>query len=436
MRDKKIFIAIVILLVLGFAGYHRLTRDIEFEVPGFMSDIFVGPEYSISNHWIVVRKSREYKKDLVLFDIQTRNQTMIHSDIPQYFGKLFTVCDPWIVWKDLEGMYGYDLRHSQKFRICDKGELDIFGIPSVDGNIVVWTDGLKMMGYDLERKEKFILYESEIIIETEPNAIPMPSENWLTSYVNRLIGSPQKSANVMNQASGSPWKSPHILNVKVFSSQEPVIGGDMVAWIEGKSNIIAYNLKSQKKISICSTQCKKSELTLSGRTLVWQEQGADANSIAGYHFQTQDKFSIPANLSIWDHLEVSGHYIVWKEHGQVSPNGTSCSIKVYDMEKREVTTICSDVYSCDFNLSGERLVWSSRPSPLADSDVYGCNLKTGHQFSICTAKGNQDHPKISGNTVVWIDIRLQGWMSRILKKEPCYIRGKIFRHWPGEEKAE
>jgi beta propeller repeat protein len=44
-------------------------------------------------------------------------------------------------------------------------------------------------------------------------------------------------------------------------------------------------------------------------------------------------------------------------------------------------------------------------NPLSNSDIYGYDLLTRREFPICTLKGKQLFPRVSGETVVWSDFR-------------------------------
>ncbi|MGD9676523.1 MAG: hypothetical protein AB7V19_07560 [Candidatus Bipolaricaulia bacterium] len=44
-------------------------------------------------------------------------------------------------------------------------------------------------------------------------------------------------------------------------------------------------------------------------------------------------------------------------------------------------------------------------NPLSNPDIYGYDLLTRREFPICTLKGKQVYPRVSGHTVVWSDYR-------------------------------
>ncbi|NLH17315.1 MAG: hypothetical protein GX455_12115, partial [Phycisphaerae bacterium] len=108
----------------------------------------------------------------------------------------------------------------------------------------------------------------------------------------------------------------------------------------------------------------------------------------------------------------------------------------YNIESGEVIRVSLEkVGNLGIDSSGDIIVWDEDSPITSSSDIYGFNLKTRQRFPIYIEKDDQFLPKISGDRVIWIDMREEtGWISQLLKKEHCQIRGKIFRHWPGEEK--
>jgi len=113
--------------------------------------------------------------------------------------------------------------------------------------------------------------------------------------------------------------------------------------------------------------------------------------------------------SLW-HAAISGDIVVWDE--DVMDDGfwqegdwpePGWYILGRNMRTRQLLNIPSGkhAYTCD--VAGDIVVWCD--SRNSDEDIYGYNLATGQELSICTAAGDQRMPKISGNTVVWYDER-------------------------------
>jgi hypothetical protein len=362
MRRKKIFIAIVILLVLGFAGYQRWTGDIEFEVPGWVGGGQREPFYAISGHFILYHGPNNR---LTVYDIQKGTQTKIDSTM-NFRNRRPSICDPWVVWLDGRSerysVAGYDLRCGQYFSI-DLDNIYKPGNPQIDGSTLVWVEGFTLNGYDLQTQRKFVACED--LFGFGEFGIP---GRWrpTSEYTSRLI---------------------------------PGIEGDTIVW----------------------------------------ENVPGTDGILGYDLKTRQRFSIPGSSSWHIPPKVSGRYVVWleKDPEQDIP-GKFPPLLAYDRISGEAITLSSGTHRiCTFDVSGDIVVWDAVVQSASQQHIFGYNLTTRQSFPICTADGNQYKPKISGNTVIWVDEQLQqGWLARLLKKEPILVRGKIFRHWPGEGKAK
>jgi hypothetical protein len=345
MRRKKVFIAIVILLVLGLGvvtEYQRRNRDIEFEIPGRLNSL----TFDISNPYVVYQDQRD---TLTLYNLRRKTRTLIQTGVPYVMP---SICEPWIVWEEtLDAktiLLGYDLRTSQRFPI----RIDEFDptFAAFGGDQVVWArDYGEITGYDLETKSRYPIR----------NGIPKSENVGLSSYLSNVI-------------------------------QCLDTDGDLAVWLrwDGKNDVIeGYDLRSHTQISILSPQ------------------------------------------SPIRNLRVSGQYLVWKESETSHGQPTAFSIMAYDRTTGEIITIVEQVRSArDFDVSEEVVVWDDT------MDIYGYDLKARHPFSVCSEKGTQIAPRISGNSVIWNDNRPQRWIEKVLRKERCELRGKIFRHWPGEEK--
>jgi hypothetical protein len=343
MRRKKIFIAIVILLVLGLGllmEYQRRTDDIEFELPGQLNPY----TFDVSGHYVVYQDQQD---TLTLYDLREKTRTLIQAGVP-YIKP--SICEPWIVWEESQdekiNLFGYDLRSSQRFQI----RIDDFDptFAAFNEGQVVWAwDYGEITGYDLETRSRYPIRDG----------IPKSENVGLSSYLSNVI---------------------RCLDVD----------GDLVVWLrwDGIHNVIeGYDLRSKTQLTIFSPQSPVSGLRVSGLYLVWKESETD--------------------------------------HGQP----TTFSIMAYDRTTGEIITIVEQVRSAwDFDVNEGVVVWDDT------KDIYGYDLKAHHPFVICSEKGTQYAPRISGNTVIWKDNRPQRWIEKVLRKERCQIRGKIFRHWPGE----
>ena len=90
-------------------------------------------------------------------------------------------------------------------------------------------------------------------------------------------------------------------------------------------------------------------------------------------------------------------YVRWKE--QVNQTG----IFGYELDSGSELPIAFGWDKHEPSLQGNLVVWSDTRN--GDRDIYGYDLATGEEFSICIEKGDQWNPVIYGDTVAWFDGR-------------------------------
>jgi hypothetical protein len=356
MRRKKIFIAIVILLVLGLGvmtEYHRRTRDIEYDI---LMDFTFSTVYGHNSFPDFCLSERGGVAYFVICD-PTRNQSFtIPVDRDTSLSRI-SYYYPWVIWEDDTEtehiLYGYNILKSLRLTIPTEGAFPFD--PEVDGNIVVWSEGNDIYGYELRTKNKFPI-------------------------------------SVVSQR-----------------KEEPDICGDIV---------------------------------------VWKEYGDDpwSTKIVGYDLGSQKRFVVRDTLTEKHDLRICGHYIVWQEYVN-SQQKSQRMIMAYSIESGEVM-VCSEMdmgsdIDIHMDVSGDTIVWEEYFPTTWSWTVFGFNLKDRRRFSICGGENDMYCPRISGKTVIWIDNVMEKQRSRagrllislgLMKKSSCNLRGKIFRHWPGEGK--
>ena len=84
--------------------------------------------------------------------------------------------------------------------------------------------------------------------------------------------------------------------------------------------------------------------------------------------------------------------------------GADYDIYGYDLSTGQEFTVCTaSGYQYVPAIYGDIVVsydWRG-----VDRDIYGYNLSTGQEFTVCTAANDQDSPAIYGDVVVWEDDR-------------------------------
>jgi len=109
---------------------------------------------------------------------------------------------------------------------------------------------------------------------------------------------------------------------------------------------------------------------------------------------------------------ISGDIVIWDEYvindgfwGDDLPEEGGY-IYGLDLATWQQLDIPSGNHAYESDVSGDVVVWCDYRN--SDRDIYGYNMATGEQLSICTVAGDQRYPSISGGTIVWYDERNGG----------------------------
>ncbi|MHC4645266.1 MAG: right-handed parallel beta-helix repeat-containing protein [Planctomycetota bacterium] len=172
----------------------------------------------------------------------------------------------------------------------------------------------------------------------------------------------------------------------------------------------------------------------------------DRSSISYYQLPDLEPHTLKAYTATesYSHPAISGTKVVWLEHLNLDPSGVPCYNRPYnicgadvnDIHHPEFFTIDVNVGSRDVtgnaiyefddvvDICGDIVVWEG------NGDIYGADISDLNDikvFPICTNPASQFDPAVSGNLVVWTDMRndegdLYGaYISNVQNIEPFAI---------------
>jgi beta propeller repeat protein len=163
--------------------------------------------------------------------------------------------------------------------------------------------------------------------------------------------------------------------------------------------------------------------------VVYQKEGT--YKIYGYDLYWQSEFEVPdsmahngakvdGNLIVFDFLsvavdlfdtiqwqkfriiyeyansfDISGNFVVWSNGYDIN------CIDISDHNNPIELMICSN--ACNPAISGNIVVWQDVRN--GNWDIYGYDISTHTEFQITDNTADQEYPDISGHTVVWVDKR-------------------------------
>jgi beta propeller repeat protein len=155
---------------------------------------------------------------------------------------------------------------------------------------------------------------------------------------------------------------------------------------------------------------------VSGDIVVWHSNRARPimerrGDIYGYDLTRQIEFPIHVDMSSAEgqtNPAISGDIVVWEDYRNGTPgpfgNEGNSDIYAYDLATQTEFPICT-LPSAQYvpDVSGNIVVWCDMRN--GNADIYGYDLSSGQEFPICTAGASQSSPAASGNYVVWRDFR-------------------------------
>jgi len=198
-----------------------------------------------------------------------------------------------------------------------------------------------------------------------------------------------------------------------FYRTQPRISGSLVVWMEGTNldtgmDLYARDLSTGRTFPICTNPAQQQWPAVSGNIVVWADARNRGGSslplfdLYGYDASAGREFRITRQPEVVGAPAISGTTVVWwaqRDH--------EYRLLAYDITTGQETVIANLGFEQPggVDIDSDIVVWSARPGPWGDYDIYGYDLAKGVSFTISRAIGDQTEPRISGRVVVWTDAR-------------------------------
>ncbi|RJQ53280.1 MAG: hypothetical protein C4521_08430 [Actinobacteria bacterium] len=197
----------------------------------------------------------------------------------------------------------------------------------------------------------------------------------------------------------------------VWPKQYPQIYGDWVAWLDyrtGQAEVWAKNLVSQEETQVThGSDWGAYSLRLSGNRLVWQ-RGLDGVQTVFTKLLGDDSpptrasnYMVPSEQS---QVTADGDRIAWRD----TRNGYS-DIYYRNLSGGGDVAVTNDSWHQENPcLSGDSLLWADHQGfdpPTTGEDIRMKNLISGDVSWVCTATSTQNRPVASGDWAAWWDYR-------------------------------
>jgi beta propeller repeat protein len=167
-------------------------------------------------------------------------------------------------------------------------------------------------------------------------------------------------------------------------------------------NIYGHNLTTHATFPVCVAPGDQVLPSISDTLVVWEDHRAGNADIYGYVLGTPAPFGICTDLKQQRRPRVDAGWVVWQDDRNDNwdifgwrlgdpAGGTAIDAGEFDQTEPDVW--------------GDNVVYTDRWYDGKDKDIRGYNRVADYVFKVCVDGSAQDHPAISGNTVVWRDAR-------------------------------
>lgn len=296
----------------------------------------------------------------------------------------------WWRWRSNSGLtrgdiYGKSLATGHVFPITTSGT--VIGAPAISGHTVVWEDCRSCivtrdaMGYYITHN--VTIYGKNLSTGRE--------------YLIARPTSPQPS---------------------------PTISGQIVIWHDrrnGQDVVYGKDLTHGREFPIANRRCKLGAPAISGTLVVWLDGRTGRPRICGIDVATGQEFTHAISSGRLDTLRgvrFSDPTVIWTNWNSDRANQPA-SIDGVDLSTGRafhVTTIPYGHFNPQLGpataLSGHIVLWTQTPtlvSPIPRFHIYGRDLIGGQIFPVTRNPYDQESPAISGNIVVWQELRGSNW---------------------------
>ncbi len=255
------------------------------------------------------------------------------------------------------------------------------GQPTTDGSHVVWTDARnKTSTRRDELHNNLDIYAANLSDNADYPVTNTPGKQEDAVIAgNIVVWSDSRNASNTEDAGDiymydfSTGKE-RLVSDSPHAERHPVTNGKVVVWEEyplstSQSsdydvNIYGYEIATGKRFTVADAAGAQMEPAIWGNTVVYASSGRDDNDIYGYDIAAKKTFPVIKAPGQQFAPSVYGNIVVWQD-GRADPYGHG--------------------------------------GPLLASDIYGYDLNAKKEFPIIVGSAIHSSPKISGNTVVWVD---------------------------------
>jgi TolB protein len=288
--------------------------------------------------------------------------------------------------------------------------------PRVSGKYVVWQDYRNLPGvvYD-DAKTNADIFARDLDANTESKisdkhtaARPAISGNRIVFADNRNKDRSCNGSTCGIDIHGYRIDTGEVLDIVEHSGDQdfPAIDGAIVVWQDNRDgdwDIRGYYFDRDEHFVVVARDGDQIRPSVSGTIVAWEDHRSSDGPDVYARDVTRD--DAPARITDDNDSRDPALSIPWLAYRTGDPDGDSQRIKLVNLATGETRTVTDRIrLGSGPRISGNLVVWSDIRND-EDHNVWGYDIGSGTQFRITGADKDQTGPDISGTAVVWEDAR-------------------------------
>ncbi|MDD1728160.1 MAG: hypothetical protein LUQ50_03710, partial [Methanospirillum sp.] len=190
-------------------------------------------------------------------------------------------------------------------------------------------------------------------------------------------------------------------------------------WNAGNALVGRYDINSGTSGTMNPTGQEQTYPEGSGKLVVYEQDAAPGNSIKNvfvYDTQSQTSYQVSPSTTNQNQPDISGRYVVWQDWSSGNSDIALADLNnrrvdlnsgKYELNNGQVNLICKDLGDQSHPvISGNYVVWEDWRN--SNADIYMYDISAKQEYQLTNEPSDQKNPKISGNIVVWEDTRNGG----------------------------
>nr|WP_300145072.1 hypothetical protein [Propionicimonas sp.] len=188
----------------------------------------------------------------------------------------------------------------------------------------------------------------------------------------------------------------------VLAGEDVAISGTRVCYTRA-GRVRVFDLATGAESAVSPDAANAGHCDLSGSTVVWQDDRAGDADVYALDLTTGAESRLTSDPAAQTLPRIDDHVVVWQD-GRA---GTT-AVHAYDLDTDTETSLAAAGAQTAPEVSDGRVVWTDERHGHGNAEVYLFDLAAGVEVRVTQDDGWSDSPTISGDRVVYADVRGAG----------------------------